>query len=184
MQAATHKAIFLDRDGTLIVDKHYLFDPNDVELIAGVGAALARARELGYALFLFSNQSGVGRGYFSLEDVHACNERMIELMGFKKSPFVETCLAVERPDEPQVYRKPSPRFIDEMVAKYRLEVKQCYMVGDKEADWKAGIAGNVHPIAVQTGKPFTAEHRAFFVRHEVDLYRDVGAFVDGFGVGP
>jgi D-glycero-D-manno-heptose 1,7-bisphosphate phosphatase len=55
------KALFLDRDGTIIVDKHYLADPAGVELIPGVRSALQRARELGYKLFLFTNQSGIGR---------------------------------------------------------------------------------------------------------------------------
>lgn len=178
VQAVPNKAIFFDRDGTLIDDKHYLSDPHDVELIEGVGDALRRALKLGYALFLFSNQSGVGRGYFSLDDVYACNQRMLTLMGFDKTPFLEVCLAVERPDQSQVYRKPSPKFIVEMVVKYNLDVTQCYMVGDKVADWGAGHAGNICPIAVQSGKPFTAEDSDFITKHKVRVYRNVVTFVE------
>ena len=64
------KALFLDRDGTLIFDKHYLSDPAGVELIPGVTDALRKAKELGYQLFLFTNQSGVARGVYTLSLIH------------------------------------------------------------------------------------------------------------------
>ena len=70
-KTVTRSALFLDRDGTLILDKHYLADPADVELLPGVPEALRRARSLGYELFLFTNQSGIGRGLFTLEDTCA-----------------------------------------------------------------------------------------------------------------
>ncbi len=66
---ASRRALFLDRDGTLILDKHYLFDPAGVELIPGVAGALQRATSLGYQLFLFTNQAGVARGLHSLDDL-------------------------------------------------------------------------------------------------------------------
>ena len=62
-------ALFLDRDGTLIFDKHYLADPAQVEIIPGVPDALRRARSMGYQLFLFTNQSGIARGLHTLDDV-------------------------------------------------------------------------------------------------------------------
>ncbi|HNC23306.1 MAG TPA: HAD-IIIA family hydrolase, partial [Opitutaceae bacterium] len=67
------KALFLDRDGTLILDKTYLADPAGVELIPGVAAGLQRARTLGYKLFLFTNQSGIGRGYHTMDDTLRVN---------------------------------------------------------------------------------------------------------------
>ncbi|MFI5337077.1 MAG: HAD-IIIA family hydrolase, partial [Opitutales bacterium] len=70
------RALFLDRDGTLILDKDYLADPAGVELLPGAAAALQRARTLGYRLFLFTNQSGIGRGFHTIEDAHRCNARM------------------------------------------------------------------------------------------------------------
>ena len=73
------QAIFLDRDGTLIENRHYLSSPEGVALLPGVCEALARVREAGAKLFLFANQSGVGRGYFTLADVEAVNRRMTPL---------------------------------------------------------------------------------------------------------
>src|SRR5688572_33108526 len=90
------KALFLDRDGTLIVDKHYLADPDGVELIPGVADALRHARTLGYQLFLFTNQAGIARGFYTLDDVLRCNTRMEELLGFPLPLFTDICIAPER----------------------------------------------------------------------------------------
>lgn len=146
------KALFLDRDGTLILDKHYLADPAGVELIPGVSAALRRARSLGYQLFLFTNQSGVARGLHTLDDVHRCNRRMEELLGLPLPLFADVCIATEAPDAPQSYRKPSPRFILESIARHALDRQQCWMIGDREADVEAGLNAGINAAAVCTGK--------------------------------
>ena len=146
------KALFLDRDGTLILDKHYLADPAGVEVIPGVPAALEQARSLGYALFLFTNQSGIARGLYTLDDVHRCNERMEELLGLGSPLFAGICIAPEGPDEPAVYRKPSPRFILESIARHRLDPGQCWMIGDRDGDLEAGRAAGIRSAAVCTGK--------------------------------
>ena len=146
------KALFLDRDGTLILDKVYLADPAGVELIPGTTEALRRARTLGYRLFLFTNQSGIGRGYHTIEDTYRVNARMEELIGLEAPLFDAICFAPEAPDQPAVYRKPSPRFILEMRARYALDPAHCWMVGDSAADIGAGIAAKIKVAAVRTGK--------------------------------
>lgn len=151
-RAPSGRALFLDRDGTLIVDKHYLADPAGVELIPGVADALLRAQSLGYALFLFTNQSGIARGYYTLDDVHRCNARMLELLGLPAPLFADICIATEGPDEPAVYRKPSPRFILESIARHRLDPQHCWMVGDREGDIDAGLNARIRSAAVCTGK--------------------------------
>jgi D-glycero-D-manno-heptose 1,7-bisphosphate phosphatase len=95
-----NRALFLDRDGTLIVDKVYLADPAGVELIAGSSEALRRARSLGFKLFLFTNQSGIGRGLHTLEDTHRVNARMEDLLGLPAPVFDAVCVAPEAPDQP------------------------------------------------------------------------------------
>ena len=146
------KALFLDRDGTLILDKHYLADPAGVELIPGIPGALRRARELGYELFLFTNQSGIGRGLHSLEDALRCNARMEELTGLPLPLFTDICIAPESSEQPTVYRKPSPRFILESIARHGLDRQQCWMVGDRDADIQAGLGAGINVAAVCTGK--------------------------------
>lgn len=146
------KALFLDRDGTLILDKVYLADPAGVELIPGTIEALRRARDLDFRLFLFTNQSGIGRGYHTIEDTHRVNARMEELIGLGSPLFDAVCIAPEAPDQPAVYRKPSPRFILEMRARYALDPGQSWMVGDSAADIGAGLAAKIKVAAVRTGK--------------------------------
>jgi len=134
-------ALFLDRDGTIIYDKDYLSDPAGVELIPGARDALR-----------------IGRGYYTLDDVHACNARMLELLGLGPNLFTEICIAPEAhsppdgEDDSQCFRKPSPRFIREMIAKHALSPAQCWMVGDRESDIEAGLRAGIHTAAVCTGK--------------------------------
>lgn len=146
------KALFLDRDGTLIIDKVYLADPAGVELIGGTAEGLQRARALGYKLFLFTNQSGIGRGFHTLEDTLRVNARMEALLGLALPIFDGVCIAPEMPGQPSLYRKPSPRFILEQIAQHQLDAAQCWMVGDSAADIGAGRSAKIKVAAVRTGK--------------------------------
>jgi len=170
------KALFLDRDGTLIFDKHYLADPAGVELIPGAADALRRARELGYQLFLFTNQSGIARGLHTLEDVLRCNTRLEELVGLPPPLFTDVCIAPEAPDQPSHYRKPSPRFILESIARHGLDAAHCWMVGDREADVQAGLNAHIHSAAVCTGK-YDAVTWAKLAPPGVPVFADFAAFV-------
>ena len=145
-------ALFLDRDGTLIHDRHYLADPAGVELLPGVAGALREARALGYRLFIHTNQSGIARGMFGLADVLRCNERMDELLGLPRPIFDAICVAPEGPDDPPLYRKPSPRFVQETIARFHLDPARCWMVGDRESDVETGLNAGIGAIAVCTGK--------------------------------
>ena len=138
--------MFLDRDGTLIVHVPYLHTAEGVELIPGVKSALAEAKRAGFALYLFTNQSGVGRGMFTLEAVHVVNRRMLELLDDAASDsgyFAGVCIAPEAPDAPAVYRKPSPRYILETCRADGLDPRQCWMIGDSPSDWEAGLAAGI-----------------------------------------
>lgn len=171
------KAIFLDRDGTLIVDKHYLKDPKEVELLPGVISFLKDALRSGYLLFLFTNQSGVGRGLHTLEDANACNERMLELLQLPHPGFVEILIATESPEDEEVYRKPSPRFILEMIEKYDLEPQACWMIGDKLSDLDAGIRAGIKSAWVATGKPLDEKLDKFIHEHSIPKYASLIDFI-------
>jgi len=166
------KALFLDRDGTLIVDKVYLADPEGVELLPGTAAALRRARDLGYLLFLFTNQSGIGRGMHTLDDARQVNAR-VEI---PPPVFAGVCIAPEAPGQPVRYRKPSPRFILEMIARHQLDPAHCHMVGDSAADIQAALNAGIHPVVVRTGRvdPDTLPEVA---RHGVPVFASLAAFV-------
>lgn len=144
-------ALFLDRDGTLIEDRHYLSEPEGVELIAGVKETLHGFIARGCRLFLFTNQSGVGRGLFPLEAVQRCNARMLELLALPAPGFVDMCVATEAPEMPPVYRKPSPRFIQEMIARHSLDTTSTWMVGDRVNDVNAGLNAGVQTALISSG---------------------------------
>lgn len=171
------KALFLDRDGTLILDKVYLADPAGVELLPGAADALILARTRGYRLFLFTNQSGIGRGLHTLEDTKKVNARMEELIGLPAPVFAGICIAPEAPDQPVVYRKPSPRFILEMIAQHRLDPAQCWMVGDSAADIGAGLAAGIKVAAVRTGKvdPTSLPE---VIAHRIPIFANIGEFAN------
>ena len=167
-----NKAVFLDRDGTLIYDKDYLHDPDQVELIPKVKDAINQLSQAGYLLFLFTNQSGVGRGYFPLEDAIACNKKTESLLG-KNFQFKEICIAPEAPDQPSEYRKPSPRFINEMVEKYKLLPKQCWMLGDRLSDIKAGKRAGINSILLECGKNIPGKTLKFARDNSIPVASDL-----------
>jgi D-glycero-D-manno-heptose 1,7-bisphosphate phosphatase len=177
-------ALFLDRDGTLIRHIAYIHEPERVELMPGVREALARARELGYLLFMHTNQSGVGRGMFTLAQAEACNARVVELLGLGAGVFDGVCTAPEAPWAPVEYRKPSPRFAREMAEKYGLDLARSWMVGDHANDVETGLAAGMQAAALE-GEHLRDEHFAKWraAGLKVPCYPTLAAFVGTLGKG-
>ena len=145
------KALVLDRDGTLITHVPYLQDPAQVVVLPGVREGLRQALAAGLKLFLHSNQSGVGRGYFTVEAVDICNRRMIELLDLGPTPFERICIAPEHPDQPSKYRKPSPAFALEIIADFKLNPDELCYIGDRGSDIETAHAAGTRAAAVATG---------------------------------
>jgi len=147
-----NRAVFLDRDGTLIVEKNYLHRPEEVELFPGAGAALKRLADAGFKLLVVTNQSGIGRGYFTLADAERVNEKMADELARDGVRFAKTYIAPEAPDQPSRGRKPSPQFLFDARDEFGLNLAECFMVGDKlidlECGWNAGVRQS---ILVRTG---------------------------------
>lgn len=176
MAAAGDKAVFFDRDDTLIRNVPYLADPAGVEVLPGAGEALQRLREQGYRLFLFTNQSGIGRGYFTLAEAEACNRATEEGLGLS-SGFDGICIAPESPDDPPVYRKPSPRYILEMIDQCDLNPNETWMVGDKPSDVEAGRRAGVRVARIDPAANGGGENDS------VPVFASVADFVT-FLLGP
>ncbi|MEI6198199.1 MAG: HAD family hydrolase [Verrucomicrobiota bacterium] len=145
-------AVFLDRDGTLIAEKNYLSRPEDVVIFPGAGDALKRLQDAGFKLFIVSNQSGVGRGYFTLADVARVNEHLASELARDGIRFEKIYLAPEAPDQPSRGRKPSPQFLFDARDEFGLDLANSFMVGDKlidmECGWNAGVKKS---MLVRTG---------------------------------
>ena len=137
------RAVFLDRDGTLIVEREYLSRPEDVVIIPGTGAALRQLSEAGFELFIVTNQSGIGRGYYTLADMHRVNERLCAELGSYGVRFQKIYFAPEAPEAPSRGRKPSPQFLFDARDDFDIDLSQSYMIGDKQIDlecgWNAGV---------------------------------------------
>jgi D-glycero-D-manno-heptose 1,7-bisphosphate phosphatase len=146
------RAIFLDRDGTVIQEKEYLHRPEQVEILPGAAAALRRLREAGFRLFIVSNQSGVGRGRFTLEDVARVHARLAAELARDGARFDRIYVAPEAPEQPSRARKPSPQFLLDARDDFGLRLEESYFVGDKmmdlECGWNAGVRKS---ILVRTG---------------------------------
>jgi D-glycero-D-manno-heptose 1,7-bisphosphate phosphatase len=150
--AAVNRAVFLDRDGTIIEDKDYLHLPEEVVIYPGVGVALKRLQDAGFKLIMVTNQSGVGRGYFPIEDVHRVHEHLSRELAKDGVRFEKIYIAPEAPDAPSRGRKPSPQFLFDARDEFGLDLAQCHMIGDKlidlECGWNAGVKQS---LLVRTG---------------------------------
>src|SRR6185503_10295750 len=146
------RAVFLDRDGTLNVDRNYLSDPSQLELIPGVTKGLQRLAEEGYLLFIVTNQSGIGRGYYTREDMERVNARLRDELAHAGVRLSEIYFAPEAPEVPSRGRKPSPEFLFDARDEFGVDLVASYMVGDKLIDLQCGWnAGVKRSLLVRTG---------------------------------
>lgn len=152
------RAIFLDRDGTLIEEKHYLSDPEQVVLETNVIPALQLLQHHRFRLIMVTNQSGIGRGLIKLRQFLAVQRRLIDMLAPHGIRFDDFFYCPHHPTAAKgMYqkfcncRKPEPGMLLEGIRKYRINPSDSYMIGDKAADIQAGYNALVHPILVQSG---------------------------------
>ncbi|MEP6708755.1 MAG: HAD family hydrolase [Verrucomicrobiota bacterium] len=142
-------AVFLDRDGTIMRDVEYCSDPKQVEIFSGVPEALVRLKQNGYKLIIISNQSGIGRGYFSEEQFRSVQDAV----GRKLAPAVIDAVYYcrDKPDGSSIRRKPSPAMVFEAQRDHGIDLIRSFFVGDKAIDIQCGRNAGVRTILVQTG---------------------------------
>jgi D,D-heptose 1,7-bisphosphate phosphatase len=148
-------AVFLDRDGTIIEDAHYIRRVEDVRLLAGAAEGLRRMQAAGYALVVVSNQSGLARGIISEEEHGSVRERFVELL---KGEGIELTDYFYCPHHPEGVvekyrqacecRKGRPGMLLEAARRHGLSMTGSWMIGDKAADVEAGIGSGVRTIRI------------------------------------
>lgn len=143
--------VVIDRDGTLIRHIPYLCDPAQVEILPTVREGLAKLQQAGCLLFLHTNQSGVGRGYFPLQSALDCNEEMLRRLDLGDGLFAEVCVSPETPDAEIQYRKPSPRFGRELLEKYGKQASELCYIGDNLSDLLTAQNLGCHGVGVNSG---------------------------------
>lgn len=144
--------VLLDRDGTIIKDKHYLSDPAGVELLPGATKGLSLMREAGLGLAVLSNQSGVGRGLFNLEDVRLVNQAMKQLLAREGVELDGVFFCPHAPEEHCSCRKPLPGLVEQAVRSLDVDPTRSFVIGDKACDVELGRAVGAKAILVRTGK--------------------------------
>ncbi|UZP67928.1 HAD family hydrolase [Desulfovibrio mangrovi] len=145
--------ILLDRDGTVILDKHYQHDPDELEFENGAVEGLGLLAAEGMRFFVLTNQSGIGRGYFSEEAMNACIARLDSMLAGHGVVVTETVFCPHAPDDTCNCRKPALGMWEVLREKYGLLPEESVMIGDKVADVELGLrAGLAASILVLTGK--------------------------------
>ena len=152
-----NKAIFLDRDGTINIEKDYIYKCEDLVFEEGSVEALKTFKNLGYILIVVSNQSGIARGYFTEEDLKAFNNNMNEKLKEKSVEITEFYCCPHHPDGLAEYkkvcdcRKPNNKMLEDAIKKYNIDREKSYMIGDKVSDIGAGLKSKLKTVLVKTG---------------------------------
>ncbi len=152
------KAIFLDRDGTINVEKDYLYRIEEFDFIEGVPAAIKRFNEAGYLVIVVTNQSGVARGYYSPQDVDRLHLHIQELLRASGARVDAFYMCPHHPTQGQGEyrrtcdcRKGEPGMLLQAASEHALDLQGSWIVGDKRADVEAGVRAGCRSALVRTG---------------------------------
>jgi len=146
-------AVFLDRDGTILVEKDYLADPDEVELLPAAADAMRRLQDAGYALVVVSNQSGIARGLYGEAEYRAVDRRMRELLLGRGVHIAASYHCPHHPDftGPCDCRKPAAGMFVRAVRELGLDAARSWLVGDRLRDLEPGTTLGARGLLVRTG---------------------------------
>lgn len=136
--AKVSRFVLIDRDGTLIVERHYLSDPKDVELIPGVAEGLRQLREKGFGLIVITNQSGLGRGFFDQVCLNLIHKRMCELLAAEGVYLDGIYVCPHIPEDNCLCRKPRTGLVELAVKEFNVDLQASFVIGDKLSDIELG----------------------------------------------
>jgi len=143
--------VFLDRDGTLNHDTSYIKTPEEFVLFPDTLAAVKQCNGAGLRVFVVTNQSGLARGYFSQNDLDAIHQSLREKLDAGGAWVDDILVCPHHPDDGCWCRKPNPGLIDQAVARYPIDMKKSYMVGDKYIDLELAVKAKIKGVLVKTG---------------------------------
>ncbi len=152
------KAIFLDRDGVINVEKNYLYKIEDFEFIEGVFETLLHLQSLEYKLFIITNQSGIGRGYYTIDDFNLLTNWMKKEFENSNIKISQVELCPHGPDDGCTCRKPKIGMIENILKNHNIDLKKSWLIGDKSSDIKCANNANIkNTIQVKSGHEFSEE---------------------------
>lgn len=145
------KFIILDRDGTIIVERNYLSDPDQVELLPHAAEGLRQLQHLGFGLVVVTNQSGIGRGYFTETQVNRIHQRMAELLLAEGVTLDGIYVCPHHPEEGCTCRKPQPGLVFQAAKELHFVPQESVVIGDKPCDIELGVRIGAMTVLVLTG---------------------------------
>lgn len=137
-----NKALFLDRDGTINVDKKYVYRIEDFEFLPHIFKICQKAQDNGYLIIVITNQSGVERGFYTIEDLHRCNQYMINEF-YKRGIKITDIYYCTSLNDSNYNRKPNPGMFLQAKNKYNIDMSLSLSIGDKIRDLKAAEKAGV-----------------------------------------
>ena len=164
------KALFLDRDGVINIDKEYVYKIEDFEFCKGIFEALQHFQSLGYKLIIVTNQSGIGRGYYSEEDFQKLTHWMREALLHVKITIDGVYHCPHTPEENCACRKPKSGMFEEAIRAFDIDVKASWMIGDKKSDIEAARSiGIENTIFLGKARDSGAKYCVNFLLDTIDL---------------
>src|SRR6266567_6437289 len=149
MRDALSSAVFIDRDGTIMEDCVHCSDPKNVKIFPGIPEALRRLKSNGFKLIIITNQSGIGRGLFTVEQYRAVEAEVLRQLG---AGLIDgTYFCPHLPGQHCSCRKPATGMILEATREYQVDFSRSFLVGDKEIDVECARNAGVRSIRVKTG---------------------------------
>src|SRR5256714_12762197 len=142
-------AVFVDRDGTIMHDADYCSRPEQVRVFQGVSDALVRLKDAGYKIIVITNQSGIGRGFFTEKQYRAVEAEVSRQLG--KGLIDATYFCPDVPGQPSKCRKPAPGMVLQAARELNIDLSRSFLIGDKEIDAECAHNAGVRAIRVRTG---------------------------------
>jgi D-glycero-D-manno-heptose 1,7-bisphosphate phosphatase len=142
-------AVFIDRDGTIMEDTDYCSDPKDVRIFPGVIDALHLLKSRGFKVVIITNQSGIGRGLFTMDQYRAVESELLRQLG--DGLIDATYYCPHAPGQDSEYRKPAAGMVFQAARDHQIDLSSSFLIGDKEIDVECAHNAGLHAIRVRTG---------------------------------
>jgi D-glycero-D-manno-heptose 1,7-bisphosphate phosphatase len=146
---AKSPAVFVDRDGTIVQDADYCSSPEQVRVFDGAAVALRRLKNAGYKIIVITNQSGIGRGFFTEKQYRTVEAEVSRQLG--NGLIDATYFCPDRPGQPSQCRKPAPGMVFQAAQDRHIDLSRSFLIGDKEIDAECAHNAGVRAIRVRTG---------------------------------